>query len=123
LTGSIANELKVMLASWSVAVTQLSPPSVVFQTPPETPETYMMSGFSGSMTKPRTRPPMLPGPRNSHAGSFELAPPVMELAVRKGSVAELRTREWRGMRSRCCWALSYARMGLIEGSSGWRLAR
>src|SRR4051812_37354896 len=51
---------------------QLNPPLVVFQTPPATAPSHMISGFVGWITIERVRPPMLPGP--SHFQAEVLSP-------------------------------------------------
>src|SRR3989304_5870203 len=64
LFGSMAREVTARLAMRSVSGAQVAPASVVFHTPPATPAAYMvlLTAKLGSITRPRVRPPMLPGP-------------------------------------------------------------
>ena len=62
--GSKAREHTAMFGRKSVTEIHDAPPSIVFQTPPETAAAYMMSESCGSMSSARVRPPTLPGPRN-----------------------------------------------------------
>src|SRR3972149_5963865 len=64
LFGSMAREVTARLAMRSVSGAQVAPASVVFHTPPATPAAYMvlLTAKFGSITRPRGRPPMLPGP-------------------------------------------------------------
>src|SRR4029079_3269705 len=48
------------------------PPSTVFHTPPETLPARMVFGVAGSGEIARTRPPILPGPRESHVVELEI---------------------------------------------------
>src|SRR5713226_7274292 len=62
LVGSMAS-VQMNGRSWlSVSGSQELPPSVVFQTPPDTAPAYMMLVLAGLMTRLRVRPPMVLGP-------------------------------------------------------------
>jgi hypothetical protein len=60
----MARELTARFARSSPIGSQRAPAVQVFQTPPDTPPTYMTFGSAGSITRVRVRPPTLPGPRN-----------------------------------------------------------
>src|ERR1041385_8017266 len=61
--GSKASALTAMLGRKSVVANHDAPPSIVFQTPPETAPAYITLESLGSMSSARVRPPTLPGPR------------------------------------------------------------
>src|SRR5689334_13614849 len=59
----MTSALTAMLERKSARGAQLTPPLVLFQTPPATPAAYMIRGSVGWMSRARVLPPTLPGPR------------------------------------------------------------
>src|SRR5215212_7087519 len=88
-----------MLARSSPTGSHFAPADSDFQIPPETPPVYMTCGCTGSTTKTRVRPPMLPGPRKRHlpraegSGVVESSSlRVVEESVVEESLVDLTTR-------------------------------
>jgi hypothetical protein len=65
MEGFVGSTTSVQTARFSIRSSvgfQLAPASVDLKTPPATPAANITSGFVGSITTARVRPPTLPGP-------------------------------------------------------------